>query len=320
MTAKITNLFKKLDVLSGVQSTLLIGLIAAVLTLPPFLVVYHYVQPISIASFRIDHILTFLLLFLLIFLIVKRLRLLFYVIMLLGLVAITFSTIFGGYSVMSLYHDYKALLFSLQNNPVEFSFSKKNKEFTNEDRLRMAIDYKQKDVRAFALNIAVAHFEEYVSAANRKVIQSFSVFREIRKRWVYVHDPAFEDYYAQASETVKLLNFDNRFKGDCDDYSILMAACIKAIGGEVRLVRTEVLREDGSTVGHIYPEVYIGDEKDLEKVTYLIKEELFPLEAKGKPIYYHQDDEGRIWLNFDYNDFYPGGKYQSAIRESQIDI
>jgi hypothetical protein len=317
---KIIQKLKKLDVLQKLQSTILVGVIAAVLTFPPFLVVDHYTPPLLVAGIRLDQVLVFIALFALIFVFVRKFRLVFYGVMILGLVTITISTLAGGYSLRNLWHDYNSFLFNLSEGAVQFQFDKKNKEFTNEDRLRMAIDYQNEKVRNFAINIAVMHFEEYVSGSNRKVIQCLSVFREIRKRWVYVHDPAFEDYYARASETLKQMEFDNRFKGDCDDYSILMAACIKSIGGEVRLVRTTVKREDGTETGHIYPEVRIGDEKDLEMISYLIKEELFTLESKNKDIFYHQDEAGDIWLNFDYNDYYPGGKYQSAIRDSEIEI
>ena len=44
--------------------------------------------------------------------------------------------------------------------------------------------------------------------------------------WVYVNDPAGTDYYAKASESLRLL------RGDCDDYAILMASLIESIGGD----------------------------------------------------------------------------------------
>ena len=99
----------------------------------------------------------------------------------------------------------------------------------------------------------------------------------------------------------------------------MMAAAIKSIGGEVRLVRTSLV-QNGQTIGHMYPEVKIGDEKDLEMVVYLLKNVFFVEEAKGKSIFYYEDSKGFIWLNFDYTDNYPGGKYMSPIRESEIII
>ena len=96
------------------------------------------------------------------------------------------------------------------------------------------------------------------------IIQFFSVFKEVKRRWVYVFDPSGEDYYSQASETIGHLAFNDLFKGDCDDYSIMIASCIRAIGGEVQLVRTTTIRADGTSIGHLYPEVKIGDKKDLD--------------------------------------------------------
>ena len=61
-------------------------------------------------------------------------------------------------------------------------------------------------------------------------------------------------------------------------------------------------------------------EKDLESVVYLIKNVFFVEETEGKTIHYYQDPKGLIWLNFDYNDKYPGNKYQSDIRESEVEI
>ena len=47
---------------------------------------------------------------------------------------------------------------------------------------------------------------------------------------------------------------------------------------------------------------------------------LFVEETKDKTIHYYQDPKGFVWLNFDYNDAYPGNRYQSDIRESEIEI
>ena len=81
-----------------------------------------------------------------------------------------------------------------------------------------------------------------------------------------------------------------------------------------------VVQQGDRQVGHMYPEVKFGNSKDLEMVVYLIKNVYFKEESKGKSIFYYQDNKGFVWLNFDYNDNYPGGKYMSEIRESEIII
>jgi hypothetical protein len=81
-----------------------------------------------------------------------------------------------------------------------------------------------------------------------------------------------------------------------------MAACIKAIGGTPRIIHTG---------GHLYPEMLIGSQKDLEIATYYIKEVLFAKESHNQQIHYHIDERGQIWLNLDYTATYPGGKSMS---------
>jgi len=130
----------------------------------------------------------------------------------------------------------------------------------------------------------------------RVTIQSFAVFKEIKDRWNYVNDPKGQEYIAAASESLE------HFSGDCDDHAILMAACVRAVGGTPRLIHTG---------GHIYPEMLIGNKKDLEAINYLIKEVLFKQESKGKEIHYHIDERGQIWLNLDYTARYPGGPFMS---------
>ena len=120
--------------------------------------------------------------------------------------------------------------------------------------------------------------------------------KEINNNWNYVSDPKGREYIADASESLLY------FSGDCDDHSILMAACVKAIGGTPRLIHTG---------GHIYPEILIGDKADLETVNYLIKMVLFVKESKGKQIHYHIDERGQVWLNLDYTSNYPGGPFMS---------
>ena len=85
-----------------------------------------------------------------------------------------------------------------------------------------------------------------------------------------------------------------------DDHSILMAAAVKSIGGIPRLVYTN---------GHIYPELLIGNKKDLDHISKLIHEKLFPKESNRRTIHYHQDEDGNIWVNLDYTAGYPGGKF-----------
>jgi len=208
----------------------------------------------------------------------------------------SYGSIWGDYGFGYLYKDYRALIYMMIDTPVpKYVISSKLKPFNGSSEIKDAIDFNNPEVRNFAVSATRKNFEKFASnSQNRKIIQCFAVFKEINTKWNYVSDPSNQEYFAKASETVKHLS------GDCDDHSIFMAACIKAIGGTPRLVRTK---------GHIYPELLIGTKKDLELVSYLIKRKLFPAESRGQKIHYHTDSQGNVWLNLDYTKHYPGGNF-----------
>jgi Transglutaminase-like superfamily len=304
---------------------LVLGAVSLGLTMPAFIFLYKYFPKMRFnvggEEIKLDYILLFLLIFFLTYYLLKKFKLFVIGVVLTGLVAMTITNFTNTYSFSDLQKDYYSFLFEMSGNSFENDFVVEGGDFKKEIELKEAIDYTEPSLRNYAASTAIKHFDDKVHySSNRRWVQFFSVFKEIYGQWKYVYDPANEDYYSKASETLKQLEYDEYFKGDCDDYSIMMAACIKAIGGEVRLVRTTVQKEDGTSIGHLYPEVKFGNTDDLETVVYLIKNIYFPKESKGKSIHYFHDSKGFIWLNFDYNDKYPGGKYQSEIRESEIVI
>ena len=214
-----------------------------------------------------------------------------------GLGYLAYGSFWGDYGFVSFYDDYKKLIVSVAHseNP-EKKIIEALKPVPHKAALKIALDYKEPDVRNYAVNIAKKHFKSYSDDKKHReyltIIQCFSIFKEINNNWTYVHDPSDTEYFAKASETIRLL------AGDCDDHAIVMAACIRAIGGTPRLVFTEE---------HLYPELLIGKENDCKKVEKLIKE-LFKME-KSEEIHYHTDDYGNIWLNLDYTKRYPGGYF-----------
>ena len=52
-------------------------------------------------------------------------------------------------------------------------------------------------------------YDEYTDKDNRSLIQSFSIFKEINNNWVYVSDPAGEEYFASAEETIGKLSVED---------------------------------------------------------------------------------------------------------------
>lgn len=296
-----------------------------VLSLVPFFFLYKYIPAMYVPftdEQRIDHFVVFFSIMFVIYYLLMKIRKVLYILIATGFLTLTVTHFMDVYRYTDLFYNYKTFLFNLREGAIRFVFEKYEPEdFAYADDFRAAIDYRNPSVRTFAVNIAVRNFDDLNFRGNLRLnVQCFSIFKEVRGRWRYVFDPNGEDYWSKASETIQLLKSDGKFKGDCDDYSILMAACVKAIGGKVRLVRTKLRDDNGNELNHVYPEVYVGSEKDLEDINYMIKQVLFPDENRGEPIYYHIDDYGGVWLNFDYNDYYPGGKYQSTIRVATLEI
>ena len=72
----------------------------------------------------------------------------------------------------------------------------------------------------------------------------------ISSAWKYVSDPgvSWSDYASPARRTLAL-----GLAGDCDDFAILMASCIEAVGGRTRIVHGT---QHGS--GHAWAEAWLG--------------------------------------------------------------
>ena len=283
---------------------ILLYLVAVIVALPLFFLMSPHLPTINLplgAGIHLEHLLFSILVVGLSIYVVIRLKHLVLILLLVGVVGIIVSSARGSYSFQDAFQDYVVSLYNLQNNPVAVPLMAEDYEpFQDANKVAEAINYHGVDVRKFAVKIGTKHFSEFVNKENRSLVQSLSVFKEINSNWVYVSDPAGEEYFASAGETISQEQVDGKFNGDCDDHAILMAACLKFVGSEVRLVRT---------THHIYPELKIGTKDQLDKATFLIRHKLFVKESRGKSIYYHVDGSGVIWLNFDYTGRAPGGKF-----------
>ncbi|MFO8055585.1 MAG: transglutaminase family protein [Bacteroidales bacterium] len=275
-------------------------LVSVLLTLPLFIVVYRYVPDIQVdigQLYRVDHILSFLILLFTIRLLLNVFRNIVLGLLLATVIALGINQLRGEYGFSHIYQDYHDMLAYVQRTPVKLPFLKDAKmTVRNAPEIKEAVDYQDPKVRRFAVEASQAYFNE-PDLYNKygRVVRYFSIFKVLND-WTYIHDPQNENYYAKASESVELM------AGDCDDYAILMAACIKAIGGEPRVIHTD---------RHLYPEVKVCHEDEFEEIIYLIKRVLFYKETLGDNIYYHVDEQGYIWLNFDYTGNYPGAPFMS---------
>lgn len=319
-----SNIKSFISSLKEPTSGLIISSLTLIVSMPIFITFYKLVPVIYLPfsdKLRVDHILLFAVIFILIYILIRKIAKLIYIVIAIALLSLLISTFTGHYGIRNLYYEYSAMLYNLNENGIQLNFEEKHDPFSKQAQIAVAVNYQNEEVRKTATNWAVKNFKGYQSVTpSLSVLHALSIFKEVRNRWYYVYDPAGEDYYASASETISQLESDDLLKGDCDDYSIMIAALIKATGGEVQLVRTIIDNADGTQTGHLYPEVKIGNIKDLETYAYLIKNVLFPLESKEKAIFYYIDKEDNVWLNFDYNEYYPGGKYQSLYRKSEMEL
>jgi len=248
--------------------------------------------------FQIDRILLFIAIVVIIQLILRLLRTVIIFCIAAYLIVLIFGSVSGNYGFAAVIEDYNYMIYSMSDspNPQDLILAKLL-PFPNKSKIEDAVEYENPKIRNFSVMATTKYFKDIRGYAKyRTTIQCFAVFKEINSRWNYVSDPKGRDYIAKATESLVYLS------GDCDDHSVLMAACVKSIGGTPRLIHTG---------GHIYPEILIGDKNDLETINYLIKKVLFVKESKGKQIHYHIDERGQIWLNLDYTATYPGGPFMS---------
>lgn len=248
--------------------------------------------------FNIDRIFLFLVLLAVIHFVLLSLRTIIIVCLAIYFLILFYGTVIGNYGFNSVFEDYNSMVYTMSDNPYpQDIIIAKLLPFPNKSEIISSIEYQNPKVRNFAIMATSKHFKNLKGYSDyRTIIQCFAVFKEINHRWNYVNDPKEGDYIATASESLLY------FSGDCDDHSILMAAAVRAIGGTPRLIHTK---------GHIYPEILIGSINDLEKVNYLIKNELFVKESHNQKLHYHIDERGQVWMNLDYTANYPGGPFLS---------
>ena len=247
---------------------------------------------------NIDRVILFIAMVVIIQIILRFLRTIIIFCIVLYALVLAYGSTIGNYGFNSVYEDYNSIMYTMSDNPYpQDIIIAKLLPFPNKSKIINAIEYENSKIRNFAVMATTKHFKNIKGYSDyRRMIQCFAVFKEINSRWNYVSDPKAHDYIATATESLLY------FSGDCDDHSILMAASIRAIGGTPRLIHTK---------GHIYPEILIGSQADLEKVNFLIKNILFPIESKNKKLFYHVDERGQSWMNLDYTAKYPGGPFMS---------
>ncbi|QYJ67713.1 transglutaminase domain-containing protein [Flavobacterium litorale] len=300
MTQKETTTFQQFKEKLRIKKpwdSIIILVLNILITIPVFIILHqNLIDPEW--AFNLDRIFIVVVLIVVIQLVLQLLKTVIIICIFLYLIALVYGSFFGEYGFKAVFEDYQAMIYTMSANPnPQDIIISKLLPFPNKSEIIDAVEYNNPRVRNFALSATTKYFKDVKGyREQRKMIQCFAVFKEIRDRWNYVNDPKGREYIAYASESLQ------HFSGDCDDHAILMSACIRAIGGTPRIIHTG---------GHLYPEMLVGNKADLEIAIYLIKEVLFVNESRGKEIHYHIDERGQIWLNLDYTATYPGGPFMS---------
>lgn len=157
-------------------------------------------------------------------------------------------------------------------------------------KISSAIEPSNSYVRSLSLSLISSKH-----GGNYNIGQICDIYTGLNNRWTYVNDPRGSEYFASAGESARLL------KGDCDDFAILMASCIEAIGGTARVI----VAQSNSKGGHAYAEVYMTSSKS-EKDS--LAEDIVKIYRSA--VYTHEDySTGKFWLNLDWSANHPGGKF-----------
>jgi len=151
-----------------------------------------------------------------------------------------------------------------------------------------AVDYLNPITRNFFLErIHPSHSGVY------NIDQIRDIWEYCYNNWIYVSDPYATEYVARASETIQ-----NGLRGDCEDFAILIAAGIKAIGRFSRII----FEREGDK-GHGLAEVYVGTVSSSQWVFEYLRK-IYP---KAELFHYHCEASANIcsptaevWLSLDY--------------------
>jgi hypothetical protein len=281
--------------------------ILAVIPLAPL--INRYIPPLILGNWNLDLTVSIILAAALTFLTLRLFRFLLLPAVGLLILVLIYNQLTNGYGFGNMIRDYKTMV---QNNWGK----KEQKEIDLVLRptffdgpltktvkaLQAKVQPTDSVVRNWSVKHSLESFDEYYPKYGSQV-RLLSLFRHINSNFKYVSDSERDEYFATAKETIQ-----NGMGGDCDDHTILMVTCMKAIGAHCRMILTD---------GHLYPELLCGDEKQFEMMQQAVIH-LFGNEAIDN-MYYHEQN-GQYWINLDYTARYPGGPYVSETAYAIINL
>ncbi|MDX2045153.1 MAG: transglutaminase domain-containing protein [Chitinophagaceae bacterium] len=280
-------------------SNFILNLVGLLTIIPLAPLINRVIPPILIGKWNADLVVAILLAYLFVRFVLWVFKPLIIPAFVMVCVVVVFNILTSTYNLQSMVNDYKRLVQQSWDNK-----DRKEKDlylikpslFDSEvDKavkgLKSKINYKDSLVRNFAVKHSLDYFDDYYSKYGADV-RFLSLFKYLNNHFKYVSDAQRDEYYATARETI-----ENGLGGDCDDHTILMISCLKAIGARCRMVLT---------VDHVYPELHCGDKKSFlliqEAITDLFASENF----SGL---FYREENGEYWINLDYSARHPGGPY-----------
>lgn len=288
----------------------LLNLLSLLTMIPLAPYINRFLPPVEIGAWNLDLILSLIISFLFTRLLLWIFKPLIIPAFVLICGVLLFNLFTRHYSFDNVYQDYKGMVLHNWVTREEkqqdlLSFSPQKVESSRSklvNGIREKIQYKDSIVRNFSVKHSLDYFDEYLPKYGLQV-RLLSLFKYINENFKYVSDAKRDEYFATPRETIL-----NGLGGDCDDHSLLMASCLKSIGGVTRIVIIK---------GHAYPELFCGDKEGFEQMKSAIVH-LFtnpPVEA----LYYHEND-GQYWINLDYSAHHPGGPYLNDDVVAVIDL
>jgi len=163
-------------------------------------------------------------------------------------------------------------------------------------QVRRALDPTEPVVRNTAVQLAAR------AEGTFRVEQVAAIWTHVRTHWRYINDPRGREYVALPRESI-----ENQYAGDCDDFAVTLAAMVRAIGGEARVVFMESPRG-----GHAYAEACVAEEPGAvaAKLARYYGRNWARFAGGRQHVAYRASDDCPVWLNLDWNASVPGGDYE----------
>ncbi|WP_209690400.1 transglutaminase-like domain-containing protein [Methanomicrobium sp. W14] len=211
--------------------------------------------------------------------------------------AIIILLVIGYYGALSMN------IFENGNNPAEnlhgADFPAVSKNISSEDKraqaIAEAIDPGSQTTKNYALSIRGINSNGIVS-----IEEVCNIWDIVKGKWTYVQNPGGFGHFSPARDFIR-----HGMKGDCDDFAIVVASFIEAVGGKSRIVSTNTSEGDG----HSYAEAYItNDSRKFDIMSkYILK--MYKCNSAAYHIDHDKNNDPQYWLNLDWQSGHPGGEY-----------